>query len=71
MMARIMISCAGKDAGDAAIIDFPDSIAPEIGVAILFTEIGMARCSHTMKATLSDGRIYCCDCGKILGMVKL
>lgn len=65
-MARIMLSCAGKEFGEAVILDFSDAISPEIGVAILFTEIAMAACSHTMKARLTDGRIYCCDCGKIL-----
>lgn len=66
MMARIMLSCAGKESGDSIIMDFSDTISPEIGVAILFTEIAMAACSHTMKAKLADGRTYCCDCGKIL-----
>lgn len=65
-MARIMISMKGKPSGDAAIIDFSDHIPPETGFSILFTEIDMARCSHTMKAALADGRTYCCDCGKIL-----
>lgn len=65
-MARIMLSCAGKEFGDAAILDFADAIPPEIGLAILFTEIAMTACSHTMKAKLADGRTYCCDCGKIL-----
>lgn len=65
-MARIMISVKGELSGEAAILDFPDHIAPEIGVAILLTELQMASCSHSMKATLPDGRIYCCDCGKIL-----
>lgn len=66
-MARIMLSCAGKYFGDAAILDFADGISPEIGMAILFTEIRMAACPHTMKAKLADGRAYCCDCGKIVG----
>lgn len=30
----------------------------------------MARCSHTMKAKTSDGKTYCCDCGKILDKAK-
>jgi hypothetical protein len=65
-MARIMISCAGKEAGDAAIMDFSDDMPIDLGLSIMFTEIAMARCPHTMKATLADGRAYCCDCGKIL-----
>jgi hypothetical protein len=24
-----------------------------------------AVCPHSMKATLPDGRVYCCDCGKV------
>lgn len=65
-MARFMMSMKGKPGGDAAILDFADEIPVETGVAILLTEIAMAKCSHTMKAKLSDGRTYCCDCGKIL-----
>lgn len=65
-MARIMVSMRGKESGDAAIIDFPEATPPEIGMSILFTEIAMATCPHTMKAKLQDGRTCCCDCGKIL-----
>lgn len=65
-MARIMFSMKGKSSGSAAILDFPDRIPVETGLSILLTEMHMANCSHTMKATLPDGRIYCCDCGKIL-----
>lgn len=65
-MARIMVSMRGTESGDAAIIDFPETILPEIGMSILLTEIDMATCPHTMKAKLQDGRTYCCDCGKIL-----
>lgn len=65
-MARIMVSMRGTESGDAAIIDFPETIPPEIGMSILFTEIAMARCPHMTEAVLTDGRTYCCDCGKIL-----
>lgn len=64
-MARLMISMKGQESGDAAILDFPDGIPPEIGIAILFTEMDMTACPHTMKAKLTDGRGYCCDCGKV------
>ena len=64
-MARVMFSMRGAESGDAAILDFPDTIPPEIGISILLVEMDMARCTHTMKAKLADGRSYCCDCGKI------
>lgn len=65
-MARVMISMKGPESGDAAILDFPVTIPPEVGVSILLVEIDMATCPHTMKAKLADGRTYCCDCGKLL-----
>lgn len=60
-----MISMKGPESGDAAILDFPDQIPLDVGLSILSVEIDMARCPHTMKAPMPDGRIYCCDCGKV------
>lgn len=66
-MGKIMCSTAGHT---AITFGYSDDIPTGVAMAILCVEVEMARCSHTMKAVLSDGRTYCCDCGRILTVGK-